>query len=63
MRTAIQKKAQRRVTAERSIKNLISGMNGLLTNEELTAKEAENIREARASLQDNLDNWRKKEPS
>lgn len=61
MRTSVQKKAQRRVTAERSMKNLISGMNGLLTNEELTAKEAENIREARASLQNNLDNWRKKE--
>lgn len=59
MRTPTQKKAQRRVNAERSIKNLISEMNGLLTNEELTAKEAENIREARASLQDNIDNWRK----
>ena len=57
-RSKAQKRANRRVAAERSISNLVTGIKGLLLNETLTAEEAQRIRDARGLLEENLELWR-----
>lgn len=53
-RTKAQKRANRRVAAERSTSNLVTGIKGLLLNETLTTTERVNTREALEALEDNL---------
>lgn len=59
-RTKAQKRANRRVAAERSTRNLVAGIKGLLLNETLTPTERANTREALEALEGNLKNWRVK---
>ena len=57
-RTKAQKRANRRVNAENSTRNIVTGLNGVLLNETLTAEECQRLREARGLLEENLKNWR-----
>ena len=57
-RSAAQKKANRRVAAQRSTCNIVSGLTGLLLNETMRPEECVRVRAAMAELEENLKNWK-----
>ena len=59
MSSLTHKKSQRRVNAERSTRNITTGIKGLLLNETLTVDERRRTQEALALLEENLKDWRK----
>ena len=57
-RTEAQKRANRRVAAQRSTRNMISGLKGLLFNETMRPDECVRIRAALEELEENLRQWK-----